>query len=103
MAATISTAVGSRTGPQVPGSRRRVLFTLTGDTSYPTGGYTVSAASLGLQAIDAVLVSGSADVTGTWIPVWTGSKVKLFSALGTEVASTTDVHTAVVTCEALGI
>lgn len=34
------------------GSKRAVNFTLTGDNSYPTGGYTVTAAQVGLGVVD---------------------------------------------------
>lgn len=46
MAATITRVVGSE---NVVGKLRTVAFDITGDTSYPAGGYAVTAAALGLR------------------------------------------------------
>lgn len=85
---------------RVPGSRRDESVTLTLDSSYPTGGYTVAAALVGMTVIHNVLVG----VTSTGKPVfWTGSKLKVFSAVGTEVSSTTDLSAETVVVYVRGI
>lgn len=94
MAVTLSGAAGGEPAVAVqPGNRRRVSVILAGDSSYPTGGSSLSgvAASLGFTAIDAVSVG--LNRAGTHLYVYDSSTGKLlgFSALSTEIANTTDV------------
>lgn len=99
MAATAAFLPASDKAARVPGSRRRALVTLTLDSSYPTGGYALPA-TLGFVSVDAVLAAN----TSAGKPVfWTGSKVKVFSAIGTEVTSTTDLSAETVVVEIIGI
>ena len=106
MAITVVDGVGSRPkGAAAPGSRRHNIVQVTFDSSYPTGGYALTAAQCGLSVIDVVDPMGPTDATGTWLPVWVAStgKIKLLSALGTEVTSTTDVHTGSIYCNVWGV
>jgi hypothetical protein len=100
MALTIAFKPSTDKAPRVPGSRRRAVVGITFDSSYPTGGETVLASDIGLVSIDAAIVG----LTSTGKPVyWTGSKLKVFSAIGTEVSDTTDLSAEVVTVEFIGI
>lgn len=107
MAVTISTAVGSLQGltggNRMEGSRRRVTALITGDTSYPTGGYALSAGSFGLNSLDRVIPDG-VDQSGAVLVVWNNAtqKLQLFSALGTEVVNATNVSARSVLVEAEG-
>ncbi len=71
-----------------------VHCTITLDTSYPTGGEAITAANFGLDSIHTVIPYPT-DQSGTYIPVWdsANSKLKMMSALGTEVADLTDLST----------
>jgi hypothetical protein len=86
-----------------PGSRVHETFTVTFDASYPTGGYAITAANLGLSTLDTIIPNG-VDTSGTYLVSWNQAtgKLQLFSALATEVTNATDVHTKSVTVAALG-
>ncbi len=109
MAVTVVVGVGSEPPvARVPGSRRRAIATITGDTSYPTGGYPLTAAMFGLSTLDTVLAP-ALDQTGTWFVTWdqTNSKLKLWEigpseGTGTEEENAVSVATMVVIVEALG-
>ena len=99
MAATATFLPTTDKAPRVPGSRRRALVTLTLDNSYATGGYALPS-TLGFTSVDAVLAGN----TSAGKPVfWTGSKLKVFSAIGTEVTATTDLSAETVVAEIVGI
>jgi len=92
----------------VVGDRRCWRGTITFDSSYPTGGEAVAAASLGFTvAIESVIV-GSADEAGIsarWDSA--NNKMKLMDEDGTsgieaEFANTGDASAVVVTIEAYG-
>lgn len=69
-----------------------VHATITFDNSYPTGGEAVTAANFGLSSIHTVIPYPT-DQSGTYVAVWDGtnSKIKMMSALGTEVSNGTDL------------
>lgn len=121
MAATIAAVTGASSGlaqPIVPGSTYALQFTLTGDSSYTTGGYAfgitqVQAACGQGMAIQYVLVMSPTALVGDAVgtPATTAyiagydylnSKVQLFDtgsgsgAVLAETASTTNVATVVV-------
>jgi hypothetical protein len=104
MAATSSPVGSFPPGGQVPGARRRVLAQVNFDNSYPTGGYALTPAFFGLSALDTV-DCGSVSQAGTRLVSWdqVNGKLKVYSALGTEVVNTTDIHTDSVIVEAFGI
>lgn len=56
------------------GSKRAVNFTITGDASYPTGGYTVTAANVGLGVVDFWEFGN----TSGYILEYVGGKVKFY-------------------------
>lgn len=82
---------GSRSLRQsfVAGGKKFRVIPITLDNSYPTGGYAITRAQLGLAGADnpdAVIPIGPAS-TGHWA-LWdaTNNKLKFFSAAGTELA-----------------
>lgn len=84
---------------QVPGAKRQLAMTLTGDASYPTGGYPVTFATFGMnEAIEQVMLNPS---SGAHLVVWdsVNSKIKFFTAVATEVANA--VNLSAVTVKAL--
>jgi hypothetical protein len=96
----------------VAGNQRVSSATLTGDSSYTTGGYSVSAASLGLATINSVAITENA---GGFLPqsslnaAGTILNVKFFNTEtggaagpGTEVVATTNVSTGVFNVVAFG-
>lgn len=104
MAATIAQAVNAAaSAPESSSHMYAAAVDVTGDTSYPTGGYAVTPATYlptGARLITVVpLMTG-----GGFVPQWdnTNSKIKLFSSNGAapaalaEVANTTNVTTAVI-------
>lgn len=100
MAIALAFSPTTDTSPRVPGTRRRAFFTITCDDSYPTGGYTLTASTCGLVAIHTVNVGN----TSTAKPVfWTGSKLKIFSSIGTEVVNGTNIATETMVVEVIGI
>jgi hypothetical protein len=88
------------TSPKIPGTRRTSKVTVTLDSSYPTGGYSLTAATFGYSTILSVFVAN----TSTGKPCfWTGSKLKVFSAIGTEVSNATDLSAETVILELGGL
>ena len=102
MAATIAAFSGQPGFPSPPGYQRSVLATITGDSSYPTGGYAITPQSLGFAV--AITFMDPNMSSAAHIIVWNAStqKLQFFSAQGTEVANTTDVHTVSVQVQAYG-
>lgn len=100
MALVIALSPTTDTAPRVPGSRRRGFYTVTCDSAYPTGGTTLTASAFGFVAIHTVIVGNT---SGGKPCFWTGSKLKVFSAIGTEVTDTTSLATETVVLEVIGI
>lgn len=81
---------------------RKVDVTL--DSSYPTGGYTISSANLGFSKVRAVFVMSH---TGGYVYEWTGSALKAYRDGGvagalTEVPNTTNLSGTIVHLFVLG-
>lgn len=106
MAITIASQVQ---GVSVDG-KRVVKATVTLDNSYPTGGYAVTPAALGLRQVEAIHLRSDvqtaagaggntliADVSNVAAP-----KLKLYSAASTELANATDVSARVLPLTFLG-
>lgn len=74
-------------------------ITVTGDTSYPTGGYSITAASLGMKAILGMAPLGNNTAAAGFEANWntqTG-KLQFYSGALAEVTNATDVHTLIFT------
>lgn len=106
MAATVSSVFS---GSLIGAKQRIAVTTVTGDSSYATGGYAITANQFGFSRITAIVPVGN---TG-YVPVWdsTNSKLKVFyvdnnaaadSAL-IEVPAATDLSAATFTVLAFGI
>ena len=73
------------------GNRREVVVDFTLDNSYPTGGYPLTYATLGVDIAPDTVVAHSS--TGhTFGYDYANQKLKVFSA-GTEITNATDLHT----------
>lgn len=70
--------------------RREVLVNLAFDSSYPTGGESLTAAQVGLSVIEYMNVLGGGNGYHYQYDT-TNSKVKVYSTAATEVANTTDL------------
>jgi hypothetical protein len=66
--------------PHVPGARYQGLYELTGDSSYPAGGYPLTAASFGLNVLEYVIpvTSNGLPSAAPVVAFWTQSTGKLF-------------------------
>ena len=101
------------------GNKRRRVYDVTFDSSYPTGGESLTAADVNLRKIEELIVHGPATATrgGTTgaLPTYdyTNAKLQLFWARATdgnaqnatvfpEVTSTTDVATQICRITAIG-
>jgi hypothetical protein len=80
-----------------------VFLAVTFDASYPTGGYALTAASLGFVTLDTVDAASLSNL-GSRLCGWNQAtgKLQVYSALGTEVANTTDLHLDGCLVEAVG-
>lgn len=74
MAATITKV---RNGEDVWGKTRVQFVDFTGDTSYPTGGYTISPAAVGMKAIIGADIVGANAAGGNIQASWNNSTGKL--------------------------
>lgn len=105
MAITITSPDGSPVASAVPGTSRRSRLTVTFDASYPTGGYVLTPTLVGLTTIESVLTDGTTITGGKPVAtVQSGGawKLKVFSAIGTEVANAASLAGDSVQCEAVG-
>lgn len=94
--------VGSDRMRSVFGDRRVLALDITGDTAYPTGGYSITPALVGMTRFDAVKVQQPK--TATRIVTWdyANSKLMIYTALSTEAANASDQSSVVVTVEFIG-
>lgn len=94
MAATVTQIV-----THVPGNLKEVIVDVTGDSSYPTGGYAISFPGI----TNVVFVDAQSSSSGH-PAVWNYStgKLQLFTSGGTEVANATNVSTVKVRCAVQG-
>jgi hypothetical protein len=96
------------------GTKLQVFLTCTGDTSYPTGGYSLkpgdfpsttgnrgSSRSETLRSFTVVRPAPSTHGYAAWYDA-TAQKLKVFSAAGTEVANNTNLSAEVFPVEILG-
>lgn len=102
MAASVT--VNERT---VQGNKRVTFSTVTFDSSYPTGGESVTAAQLGLSKVDwatptVKTIGGTVNVANVTYDR-TNSKFKVYDETPAEVANTADLSTLVVEVRAEGI
>lgn len=86
MAATVASVSN-----HVPGDLREVIVDVTGDTSYPTGGYAVAPANLATIVLADVQVPAATGHIVSWD--YAASKLKVFTAQGAEVANATNLST----------
>lgn len=88
MAALIVTI--SRT--HVPGDTYEVEAVFTPSTSYPAGGEPLNASDYGLRQIKWVEIASPAGEDGTRLFTWdkTNGKLRIFTAVGTEAATSSD-------------
>ena len=91
MAATIARVVGTE---NLVGKLRAVMFDLTGDNSYPAGGYPVTAAMLGLRSLLAMdFIAGNTAGIGS-SPYWNSQTGKVqFQLSGADLTPATNVST----------
>lgn len=101
MAATFSRLLNS-----VAGNRRHTVTAVTFDSSYLTGGESVTANQLGLTKLDSVEVQPTVGYVGEYITStstllarWTGATT---AAVLAEVSSTTDLSAVVFNVDAWG-
>lgn len=94
---------------QVEGALRFAPVLITFDSSYPTGGYAITAAQLGFDATVLALLPSAATTSGNWLCAVneTTDKIKVIDHLtggtGTECTATTDLHLESVFCVAYGL
>jgi hypothetical protein len=76
------------------GESRHAYFVITFDTSYPTGGYVISSASVGMANANTFLLLPNPS-SGAHPVIWnvTTQKLQVFTAQGSEVGNGTDLHT----------
>ena len=81
-------------GSAVPGNLRRVRATVTGDSSYPTGGYTLTPATFGLQFLGHYVVigpTGASTVAAEAAQNPANGKLLFLAPSGAEVTAATNV------------
>jgi hypothetical protein len=88
MAATIAV-----TRTAVPGDLKAMEATITGDSSYATGGYAVTAANFNLNAITGIVCLGNNTARHAVYDPTAGKVLFIVTATGAEVANTTNVAT----------
>jgi|SRR5579859_7944636 len=66
------------------GNLRASLYTVTLDSSYPTGGYAITAAQVALRTLYGIKALGGNTATAGYVPAWNTQTVKLqmFTQLG---------------------
>lgn len=82
----------------VAGDRLRLIVDITGDSSYPTGGSSLTLAMLGLFELDAFEPQMPPSGVRTYQYDYANLKLKAFSAFNTEVSNATDCSADVVRC-----
>lgn len=89
----------SNRNPGVAGNKRRNTLDITFDSSYATGGESLTPAALGLVNVDVVLATGS----GGYVFKYDKANQKLLAFTGgSEVSSTTDLSAVTTRVEAVG-
>ena len=102
MAASVTPFAGQPGTPSPPGYQRSAFATVTGDASYPTGGYALTPQQFGFaQSITFMDPNMS---NAAHIITWNSAtqKLQFWTAQNTEVANTTNVSTVTVQIQAFG-
>jgi hypothetical protein len=73
------------------GVRRCWVGSLSGDTSYPSGGYVLDPNLLGLDRVGHVIVPPDSSLGFVWVWSPSTSKLQAFALAGTEVSGGTDL------------
>lgn len=102
----MSISIATAADPAVQGNTRVVIKDITLDTSYPTGGYSLTAADLGLTRVlfavaTVKAVSGTTDITQVQYDL-TNSKLQVFDQTPAEIANATSLASDVVRVIAWG-
>jgi hypothetical protein len=92
----------------VIGNKKMAIYDITCDTSYPTGGYAITAANFGLKRL--VHVDPDSITSAGFGAAWdkTNSKLMLFTSNGAapaalaQVPNATNVSTHVLNCKVIG-
>lgn len=84
-------------------NKRYLVVDIQFDNSYPTGGEAVAASDFGLSSIDDLRVP-SQNAAGTRLFAWdqANSKIKVFTAVGTEATNASDQSTQTVRVHVIG-
>ena len=95
MAVTVSRQTIAGLPYRTDGTRKRTVTNVTLDTSYPTGGESVTASDLGLNKVeearvDIIAVGGTVNVANAFYDL-TNNKVKVFDETPAEVANAADL------------
>lgn len=92
------------------GAQKRVVARYTLDSSYPTGGYSITPNSVGLSVINAARATVDSPSTSEYVAAFdrTNNKVKLFGGAASgvalaEVTAATNVATVVVEVDLIGV
>lgn len=85
----------------VIGNRRQVVVDVTLDNSYPTGGYALSLATLGVDGVTDYVIATSTSTGHTFSYNYSTSKLMAFNGT-TQIANTTDLSAVVVRLIAQG-
>ena len=88
MALTFTSVVG---GGDVWGRHRVDLRTITGDSSYPTGGYAIAGPTIGLRSIVGMIPLGGATAALGLFPFWNTTTNKLQFFYPTETGTSPNV------------
>lgn len=102
----MAASVTINSGPISVGSQFRTVATVTLDSSYPTGGETVTPAQFGLRSVesascDIVAVAGTVNVANATYDR-TNSKIKVFDETPAEVANGASLENVKVQVTAFG-
>lgn len=102
MAASVAGVAGPGGVPAPGGAIRRAFFTVTPDTSYPTGGYALTPAQFGLVSIIAVDANPSQGAGHPVVYNTTTGKLQWFTSGGTEVANAVNLSANPAIVEVIG-
>jgi hypothetical protein len=89
----------------VPGDTYEVEAVFTPSTSYPAGGEPLNASDFGMRSIKWVEIASPAGEDGTRLFTWdrTNGKLRIWTAIGTEAATSSDQSTKITNLKVSGI
>jgi hypothetical protein len=100
---TVPGAGATRSALWFSNRQRRVFVgTVTGDTSYPTGGYDIASLWTGFKTVDFASSGLTDDGTKLYRIDKTNRKLLIYTALGTEATAASNQSTAVCSVELAG-